>query len=175
MSGKITLYILLAPTALLLGLLPLWAGSYALVWFFLLFVYLTLALSYDIMGGYTGYINLGHATSFGLGAYTTAILLNHGLGLFFSLAAAGFLAGSFAAMVGYPLFRLRGPYFAMATFGLISLMEVVCTNLRDLTGGSGGLSTPSGNHTLLAYYLGGAAVAGTMALSRGVARSRFGR
>ncbi len=174
MSRKKTLLLILAPAAALLGSLPWWGGSYALIWIFLLSVHLTLALSYDIVGGYTGYINLGHSTSFGLGAYAATILLNHGLGLLVSLASAALMAGAFAAIVGYPLFRLRGPYFAMGAFGLISLMEMACTNLRDLTGGSGGLSAPPGNHGLGAYYLGVAAVAGTMILSRQVARSRFG-
>ncbi len=174
MSRKKTLHLILAPIAALLVSLPWWGGSYALIWVFFLSVHLTLALSYDIVGGYTGYMNLGHSTSFGLGAYTATILLNHGLGLFVSLASAALLAGAFAAMIGYPLFRLRGPYFAMGSFGLISLMEVACTNLRDLTGGSGGLSAPPGNHILPAYYLGVAAVVGTMALSHAAARSRFG-
>lgn len=162
---------------LLLGVLaalPLFAVSYALTWVFFLSVYLTLALSYDIVGGYLGYINLGHSTSFGLGAYTTAILLNHDLSLIPALSLAIFLAAAFAAMVSYPLFRLRGAYFALATFGLISLIEVVVTNLRDLTGGSGGISTPPGNNLLPAYYLALFVVLGTMVFSRHLARSQFG-
>ena len=162
---------------LLLGVLaalPWLAVSYTLTLVFFLSVYLTLALSYDIVGGYLGYMNLGHSTSFGLGAYTTAILLNHGFSLILALGLAILLAAAFAAMVGYPLFRLRGAYFALATFGLISLVEVVTINLRDLTGGSGGISTPPGNNMLLAYYLVLAVAAGTIVLSYQVARSQFG-
>ena len=152
-----------------------WLGvSYFLIWVFFLSVYLTLALSYDMVGGYLGYINLGHSTFFGLGAYTTAILLNLGISLGPSIALGALLVAGFAAVVGYPLFRLRGAYFSLATFGLINLIEVLCTNLRDLTGGSGGISTPPGDHSLAAYYFGLAVVLGTMILSHVMARSRFG-
>lgn len=164
-------------TGLLLGALaalPWLAVSYVLIWIFLLAVYLTLALSYDIVGGYLGYINLGHSTSFGLGAYTTAILLNHGFSLALALCLALLLTAVFAAMVSYPIFRLRGAYFALATFGLISLIEVVSTNLRDLTGGSGGICTPPGNYMVPAYYLSLAVAIGTMVFSHRLARSQFG-
>lgn len=159
---------------IILAALP-WLGfSYGVVWIFLLAVSFTLALSYDIVGGYMGYMNLGHSTFFGLGAYTTAILLNQGFNLFTSLLAAFLLAAFFAALISYPLFRLRGAYFALATFGLISLIEVLTVNLRDLTGGSGGISTPPGNHMLPAYYMVLGVAAATMVLSHSVARSKFG-
>jgi len=157
-----------------LAALPYLGFSYGVVWVFLLAVYFTLALSYDIVGGYMGYMNLGHSTFFGLGAYTTAILLNQGFNLFSALLGALLLAAAFAAVISYPLFRLRGAYFALATFGLISLVEVLTTNLRDLTGGSGGISTPPGNHMLPSYYLVLAVAGGTMVLSQMVARSKFG-
>ena len=172
--GKKRLYLIVFLLSVLLAVLP-WAGfSYSVVWIFLLAVYFTLALSYDIVGGYMGYMNLGHSTFFGLGAYTTAILLNQGFNLFVALGAALLLAAVFAAVISYPLFRLRGAYFALATFGLISLVEVLTTNLRDLTGGSGGISTPPGNHMVQAYYLVLAVAGGTMVLSQCVARSKFG-
>lgn len=172
--GKKLFYLVVALLWVLLAALPGLGFSYGVVWIFLLAVYFTLALSYDIVGGYMGYMNLGHSTFFGLGAYTTAILLNQGLNLALALGSALLLSAAFAAMVSYPFFRLRGAYFALATFGLISLVEVLTTNLRDLTGGSGGISTPPGNYMLPAYYLVLAVAAGTMVLSHFVARSKFG-
>lgn len=166
--------LVLVAAGLLLAILPRMAGSYALVWVSLLCVYLTLAASYDIVGGYMGYMNLGHSTFFGLGAYGTAILLNLGLGLPLALAGGVAIAACFAALVGYPLFRLRGAYFALGTFGMISLMAVLANNLRDLTGGSGGISTPSGDHTVGAYYLSVLIVAVTLTSSYLISRSRFG-
>ena len=170
---KLFYSVVLLPWAFL-AVLPCFGFSYGVVWIFLLAVYFTLALSYDIVGGYLGYMNLGHSTFFGLGAYTTAILLNHGCNLFSALVGALLLTAVFAAVISYPLFRLRGAYFALATFGLISLVEVLTTNLRGLTGGSGGISTPPGDHTLPSYYLTLAVAGGTMVLSQVVARSKFG-
>jgi branched-chain amino acid transport system permease protein len=69
---------------------------------------------------------------------------------------------------------LRGAYFALATFGLISLMGLLANNLRNLTGGSGGISTPAGDHSVAAYYLAVAVALGTLALSWGISRSLFG-
>ncbi len=167
-------FIALATAGTVLFILPWFAGSYALVWIFLLCVYLSLAAGYDIVGGYMGYMNLGHSTFFGLGAYVTAILLN--LGLHLAPAAAGgmVITALFAALVSYPLFRLRGAYFALGTFGMISLMEVLSKNLRGLTGGAGGISTPSGDHSLAAYYLSVLIVAATLIASYRISRSRFG-
>jgi branched-chain amino acid transport system permease protein len=173
-GGKKLFYSVVLLLCAFLAALPYLGFSYGVVWVFLLAVYFTLALSYDIVGGYMGYMNLGHSTFFGLGAYTTAILLNQGLNLFSALLGALLLAAAFAAVISYPLFRLRGAYFALATFGLISLIEVLTTNLRDLTGGSGGISTPSGDHMLPSYYLVLAVAGGTMVLSHFVARSKFG-
>lgn len=158
----------------ILAALPWMVNSYALVWFFLLAVYLTLAVTYDIVGGYMGYMNLGHSTFFGLGAYATAILLNSGFGLAAALGLAAVIAAVFAALVSYPLFRLRGAYFALATFGLISLAGLVTNNLRDLTGGSGGISTPSGDHSVPAYYLSIAIAVAAVVLSNRLARSKLG-
>ncbi len=173
-NGKKLFYLIVVLLWAILAALPYLGFSYGVVWIFLLAVYFTLALSYDIVGGYMGYMNLGHSTFFGLGAYTTAILLNQGIGLFSALFVALLLAALFAALISYPLFRLRGAYFALATFGLISLIEVLTVNLRDLTGGSGGISTPPGNNMLPSYYLVLAVALGTMVLSQAVARSKFG-
>ncbi|EFK08295.1 amino acid or sugar ABC transport system, permease protein [delta proteobacterium NaphS2] len=173
-GGKKLFYSVVLLLWAFLAALPFLGFSYGVVWVFLLAVYFTLALSYDIVGGYLGYMNLGHASFFGLGAYTTAILLNQGFNLFSALPGAMLLAAAFAAVISYPLFRLRGAYFALATFGLVSLIEVLTNNLRDLTGGSGGISTPPGDHTLPSYYLVLAVAGGTMVLSQIIARSKFG-
>lgn len=148
--------------------------SYFVVWVFLFSISLTLAVSYDIVGGYMGYMNLGHAVFFGLGAYSAGLALNWGIHPVWSLAAAGLVAAGFATVAGFPLFRLRGAYFALGTFGLVGLMEVLCRNLRDLTGGAGGLSTSTGDNSLIACFLSAALAGATILLSRTILRSRFG-
>ena len=169
----IPLLVLVATGAILL-VMPWISGSYTLVWISLLCVYFTLAASYDIVGGYMGYMNLGHSTFFGLGAYTTAILLNIGYNIALSAVGGMVITAIFAALISYPIFRLRGAYFALGTFGMISLMAVLANNLRDLTGGTGGISTPPGDHTLGAYYLSLLIAAGSLVMSYAISRSRLG-
>jgi len=84
------------------------------------------------------------------------------------------VAACFGALVSLPIFRLRGAYFSLATFGLISLMGILANNLRNLTGGSGGISTPPGDHGTAAYYLSVVTAIATVFISRQLARSKFG-
>src|SRR5919201_4110404 len=80
---------------------------------------LVLALSFDIVGGYTGYINLGHAAFFGIGAYVFGICVRAGMSVLLAGGAAILFTALFAALISYPFFRLRGPYYAMSTVGLL--------------------------------------------------------
>ena len=136
-----------------LPLLPLDAGSYLMQVSIFLFLNIVLAQSYDLMGGYLGYINLGHIVFFGLGAYAMGILYNLGLAPVSALPLAGAITAGFALLISYPIFRLRGPYFALGTFGLVKLMEQVTINLGWLTGGSNGLKIEPGDRTMQVYYL----------------------
>ena len=101
---------------------------------------LVLALSFDIIGGYTGYINLGHAAFFGISAYAFGICVNAGVPVLVAGALAVGGTALLAGLMSYPFFRLRGPYYALATFGLLKLCEELALTLSGLTGGSGGLS-----------------------------------
>jgi branched-chain amino acid transport system permease protein len=114
---------------------------------------LVLALSFDIVGGYTGYMNLGHAAFFGLGAYTFGICVNAGVPVLPAGTVAVLLPTLFAGLISYPFFRLRGPYYALATFGLLKLCEELALTLSSLTGGSGGLSVVWPENLTLTYFL----------------------
>jgi branched-chain amino acid transport system permease protein len=114
---------------------------------------LVLALSFDIVGGYTGYINLGHAAFFGIATYAFGIAVNAGVPAMLASAAAVLLTASFAALISYPFFRLRGPYYALATFGLLKLCEELALTLSGLTGGSGGLSVLWPENLTVTYFL----------------------
>ncbi len=138
------------------------------------FVSATLAQSYDWIGGHMGYLNLGHASFFGIGAYASGILLRAGQPLALAFAAGVGLAMAFALLISYPFFRLRGAYFALATFGLVVLLERLASNFSGLTGGSEGLTVPTGYHLYRAYY----ATLGLLTLvvlaTAWLARSRLG-
>lgn len=108
-----------------------------------IFMYAVLAQGINVMAGYTGYPAFGNVVFFGLSAYTTAILMAH-LKLSFAL---GFVAGTLICpilvlMIGVPLLRLKGHYFAIATLGLNEAVKEVVTNAMGLTGGGMGLSLP---------------------------------
>src|SRR5918997_609996 len=77
-------------------------------------LFIVLAQSWNIIGGYTGYISFGHVTFFGLGAYVAALSFTwFGWPPYVAVVPAGPLAATFAVIVGYPTLRLRGPYFAI--------------------------------------------------------------
>jgi len=135
------------------GLLPLVTSTYVTSLFLALFFTAALAQSYDLVGGYLGYMNLGHAAFFGIGAYTFGILYSSGWGLLLAWIAAVFAAAGTALIMSYPFFRLRGAYFALATFGLVVLLERLTSNLAWLTKGSEGLTIPLGYRLYPAYYV----------------------
>jgi branched-chain amino acid transport system permease protein len=154
--------------------LPFAAGRYVVTLGFFLCVSIALATSYNIVGGFLGYMNLGHSSFFGVSAYTFGILYIAGVPFLWAWLAGMASAVAFATVMSVPLFRLRGAYFAVATFGLITLLELLTHNFAALTGGAAGLSLPPGDRLLPAYYLSFAVAAGSVVLVALVGRSRLG-
>ena len=93
------------------------------------FLAIVLAQSWNVLGGYAGQINLGHAAFFGLGALVTRLLWVNGVPLIFSLAAGALVATAFGCLIGVPAFRLRGAYFAIGTLGLAEILRITVGNL----------------------------------------------
>jgi branched-chain amino acid transport system permease protein len=132
-------------------------------------LYGILALSYDIMGGLTGYMNLGHIIFYGIGAYVFALTVNsfHNVVgssylpsiLFPAFVMSMITTGLVALLLSYPLFRLRGFYFAVASLGLISFTNLLFSSpeLAPITGGFSGITLISSVAKLtspqLSYYL----------------------
>jgi len=168
------LKIILPIVLLTLATIPLYVGSYFITFMILLFMYTILAESYDIVGGYLGYMNMGHASFFGIGAYSFGLLLNSGLGVPLSFLGTAIIVAAFALLMSYPFFRLRGAYFALATFGLIKLLEHLAFNLKGLTGGSEGLTVASGYRIIPVYYLSFILCAATIYTVYKISRSRLG-
>ncbi|HSF30088.1 MAG TPA: branched-chain amino acid ABC transporter permease [Candidatus Tectomicrobia bacterium] len=155
-------------------LLPFAAGRYVVTLGFFLWVSIALTESYSIVGGLLGYMNLGHSSFFGVSAYTFGILYSTGVPFLWAWLAGMASAIAFAAAMSMPLFRLHGAYFAVASFGLITLLELLAHNFADLTGGAAGLSLPTGDRLLPAYYLSLAVAVGSLTLVGLVGRSRLG-
>jgi branched-chain amino acid transport system permease protein len=138
---------------ILLFLIPSLLGDYARILLFTILLYVTMALSYDVVGGLLGYLYLGHGLFFGLGAYTTALALKHSQPLLLALLLAACLVLPAAALLSLPLFRLHGAVFALATLGLLLLGGQLTSNLSGWTGGAAGLSLPPNHDPMLTYSL----------------------
>jgi branched-chain amino acid transport system permease protein len=108
------------------------------------FMFVALAQGWNIIGGFAGYPSFGNVVFFGLGGYTAAILMaKSGLGFWLALPAAALVGVAFAVLIGVPILRLRGHYFAIATLGVAEGMREVVVNLDGLTGGNSGITVPA--------------------------------
>jgi branched-chain amino acid transport system permease protein len=98
------------------------------------------ATSLNLLVGYTGLVSFGHAAYFGIGAYTTGILMKK-LGLPFLLAfpAAGVFAGACALVFGFFCVRLTRIYFAMLTLAFAQIVWAICFKWNEVTGGEQGM------------------------------------
>lgn len=127
---------------IIIGLtLPFYAGRTIISVATLALVYVMLGLSLNIVVGYAGLLNLGHAGFYAIGAYTYAILQQHGWGFWLSLPVAGVMAGAFGILLGFPILRLRGDYLAIVTLGFGEIIGLLIRNLPQLTGGPNGISS----------------------------------
>jgi len=100
--------------------------------------YVVLATAWNILGGYTGYVNFGSAAFFAIGAYTTIALIRLAeVPLYLSIPAAGVVCGLIGLAAGYLTLRLRGVYFAIATLALAIVLETFVANW-DFVGGATG-------------------------------------
>ena len=104
-------------------------------------IFTIMAMSWNLLAGFTGQLNLGHAAFFGIGAYTSALLaMKLGISPWFGLLGGGLVASFFGFLLGFPALRLSGPYLAITTIGFAEILRLVAVNWVDLTRGSLGLS-----------------------------------
>jgi branched-chain amino acid transport system permease protein len=103
-----------------------------------------LALAWNILGGYARQISVGHVAFFGIGAYTSTLLrIGFDVSPWLGMIAGGLLAASAGVLLGLVTFRLRGPFFTMATIAFAEVLRILAVNLRGLTKGSEGLTLDS--------------------------------
>jgi branched-chain amino acid transport system permease protein len=145
--------VLILLALVVLAALP-WYGSDVLIQFGISTLLLAvLAQGWNIIGGYTGYASFGNSVFYGLGAYGVAIAmvqwhLSFGFGMVFGVV----LAVVFAFLLGIPVLRLRGHYFAIATLALAQVMAAIVSNI-PLAGQNIGLVLPPLNNDRLFYEL----------------------
>jgi branched-chain amino acid transport system permease protein len=106
---------------------------------FSVFMFVGLSESWNLLGGYTGYVSLGHIAFFSTGAYTTAVFMNRfGISPFITAILGGVFSAVLAAIVGYPVLRLKGAYFTISSLLLAVVMQLIFMNW-DFVGSSTGL------------------------------------
>ncbi len=169
------LVLVLAPTYLLLDSEQRTLGS--------VFMFVVLAQGWNLIGGFAGYPSFGNVVFFGLGGYTTAVLMaKAGAGFWVTLPASAAVGLGFAVLMGIPTLRLKGHYFAIATLGVAEGIREIVINTGGLTGGNRGITVPAvgseattsypGNTGFYFYFLALAVL--SVAVVWGISRSRFG-
>jgi branched-chain amino acid transport system permease protein len=134
--------VLVGAGAVILALTPWLGGNYLVRVTTTTCLYLSMALSWNFIGGYAGYPSFATAAFFGLGAYTGAILQTRGMPIPAAWVFAAAVAGIFAAGLGAVILRLRGHYFAVGSLAVVEILRLGASSWRSLTGGGTGLNVP---------------------------------
>ncbi len=163
------------PLAALLILLPYRVPAYIVSLTLLIFMYIILAESWNIISGYTGYVSFGHVAFFGLGAYAAAILITKAaIPWYFASIIGGAVAVVLSLVIGFPCLRLKGPYFAIALLGLNEAVRLGVSSWESLTGGGYGLHLPPEFNLIPIYYAMGGTALIVVFLTYRLAISKFG-
>ncbi len=178
-------YLAIAALFALLILAPFnwFLGHYTTLMIFI-GIYTIVTVGLCLLMGYTGQVSLGQAAFFGMGAYISAILSKtYAVNPWLAMLIAAIMTGAFAYIIGYPIFRLKGNYLAMATLGLGLIMWILFRQLGRFTGGPDGMSgipylsvggfvfnTPFKRYFLVWFFC-----LAAMLVSQNIVRSRTGR
>ena len=155
---------------------------------------LVMALAWNILGGYAGYVNFGSAAFFGLGAYSAIVALqSFGASLITLIIMGGVFAGIVGFATGYLTLRLKGVYFAIATLALLVVSETLIVNWDYVGGAAGAYVLPKrnpmifgvlivgkkgalfGNYKELLFFLMCVIALATIVICRFIERSKIGR
>ncbi|MCX7810720.1 MAG: branched-chain amino acid ABC transporter permease [Leptospiraceae bacterium] len=107
------------------------------------FLFAAIATGSNIIIGFTGYPAFGNIAFFGVGAYVTGVLMtNYSFSFFTTLPIASLFGILIATLLGLPILRLKGHYFAIATVGVMETIKEIVDNMTEITGGGLGLTLP---------------------------------
>jgi branched-chain amino acid transport system permease protein len=158
--------------ALLACVVPAFAGAYWIGVGIALLSWIALTESWVVFSGMTGYVSLGHAVFFGLGAYIAALFWQD-VDLWLLVPLAGLTAVALALLVGWPSLRVRGPYFVILTFGIAEFVKYVVVAIEAALGSTGRLLLGTPLPEDLYYAMLALAVAATL-ITALLGASRFG-
>jgi branched-chain amino acid transport system permease protein len=157
------------------GILPLVGSDYAVSFSIQLLIFLILAYSWNLIGGYTGYTHFGQVSFFGIGAYVGSLLIFHWNVPWYLAAIAAALAGAITALpLGGAMLRLKGPFFAIGMFGLARVLEAFALGFDNITQGGTGIYLKPLSDLRPLYYAVAAGAAVMMLLTWRLDNSRLG-
>ncbi|OGB93650.1 MAG: ABC transporter permease [candidate division NC10 bacterium RBG_16_65_8] len=173
----------------LLLLVPLFVtDDYYLHVFVHILFFAYMASAWNVVCGYTGQLSLGHSALCGIGGYlSTLLLINAGLSPWVGMIIGAVCATAAGVLVGWPCFRLRGPYFALTTIAFAEILRIWTDNTEEIFGielrGAQGLSVPLKGHAPALFQFDGkvpyfyiilAMLVGVMLVTWWMERSRMG-
>ncbi|MDS1135150.1 branched-chain amino acid ABC transporter permease [Nitratireductor indicus] len=174
-NGAIILVCLILLSAATAGMATVPFVSMSLSFYFYLLMWVALASGLNIMAGFTGYIAFGYVAFFGIGAYTTAVLVaNFGVNIYLALLGA-FCVGVLASIAFSRILVLRGIYFSMVSLAIAIICRSLISNIPShYAGGSQGISVVSVLNPNAAYFTMLALCAVMVLVSLFIKLSRFG-
>ncbi len=120
--------------------LPLFTGGYLTSILLLIAIWSIVAVSLNLIYGYTGQTSLGHSAFLGIGAYAFGLIaVNLHTGFWPAFFAAIVISGFFGFLIGIPALKLRGPFFVLVTLGFAAILGVIVLGWNSFTGGANGL------------------------------------
>lgn len=102
-------------------------------------LFAALSTAWNLVGGFAGQMSLGHAVFYGIGGYTGVILFNLGISPWFSMFVGALIAALVGMLISYPCFRLKGPFYSLASIAFLEVFRVLSLHFGSLTGGATGL------------------------------------
>jgi len=138
-------------------------------------MFATLSLGWNIIGGYTGYVSFGNVVFFGVGATVSSVLWQHyqQQNIVLAIVLAAIVAALMALILGFPILRLKGHYFGIATLGIALATQEIISNIDWLGGGSGFTIRQAGFFSEYYYAMWAICVISLVA-TWFIARSKFG-
>ena len=141
-TDKKIIFIISSLVVLLIALPLFGLNSFYLHLFIMVFMHAVMAQSWNVIAGFSGQISLGHGAFFGIGAYTSSFFfVQYGISPWISIFIGMFLSAIVAVLIGIPMLRLSGHYFAIATL-LIGISFQVVFQRWELVGAASGLWVP---------------------------------
>ena len=160
------------------------ASNFALDILIRILLFAFIVTAWNLLGGYAKQFSLGHAAFFGLGAYTSSLLqIKFGVSPWLGMLAGGGVAALASLPIGWLCFRLRGPYFTIATIATAQVLMLVFLKFRDFAWGAEGTTMPNlGDAPLMMqfegkapyYYLALGLLTISLVITAFISRSRIG-